>query len=271
MPQEPRVAILAPVRGETRIKPFMRMADSALLEGACNNMLFTYFDIDDPALGRLTTELPYDGLVVGPRVRLAKSWTALVNAAEHEGFEYLFFGADDITFSQGWDSNLIESLNSTGGIGWSYGFDGIWDHTLSKRSHGHLELPCHWLTTVETFRACGGFPEGMQHFYLDNVMRDIGLATDTLTLNRDVRIEHHHWSRRDNDVVRDQTYNDSLAETRGDQAMYAHWRKYLIGDAINAVLALRDKRDKVTALERASAPRPRAALTLGTSHSSQIS
>jgi hypothetical protein len=120
-----------------------------------------------------------------------------------------FFG-DDITFeTPGWDRLLLEKMP-----GISYPKDGRRD-----------DVPESQVVDSRIIQALGWLHEPtMRHFWVDNVLAEIGQANDCIYFRPDVVCTHHHYHA-DASAARDATYALSEVYVQRDEAAFRAWER----------------------------------------------
>ena len=224
MTSAPDLAVLVPSRG--------RPANVARLVEACektcraNTMLHFGFDDNDPQLRanlRVAHGWPYH---TGPRKGLA-AWTNDL-ADRNLGTPYLAsLGDDMVPITDGWDEQLIGGIEHMGG-GFAYPND-------RRRS----DVPEAVVISTPIVAALGWMcPPGIDHWYLDNVWRDLAVGAGCLLYCGDVIVEHRHPNV--TGEPGDATYNDAAESFNSDLAAYQRWRMRNMSRDISTVRAVRE-------------------------------
>lgn len=123
-------------------------------------------------------------------------------------------GDDNHPVTPEWDKKLIARLNGKNFVSCSDGW-----HTGGKN-----DLPCGaTFFSGDWFRAIGWlFLPKLQHLFIDNVWKDIGLATDSWVIDDSVVVTHDHPSR--NVFLQDDTFKRSESFFEHDRKRFIDWR-----------------------------------------------
>lgn len=176
--------LIIPTRGRpgNADRLFNALADTSsdLLHRVCFAV-----DHDDPALPEYEKKLP-PGVVrrveatpqrMGPVLN-----TVAMAYAEDPDFTHIgFMGDDHMPRTEIWDELLVDALGGDPGV--AYGNDLV--------QGGQLPTAC--IIDARLIRALGFMaPPGLQHLFIDDFWRDLGLAVGNLAYEEDVVIEHLH-------------------------------------------------------------------------------
>jgi hypothetical protein len=127
---------------------------------------------------------------------------------------FIGFGDDCEFVTKGWDVKLVSALNDMGGSGWVYANNG-------RRT----DIPEAWLVSADVVKFLGwyAYPH-LCHYYVDNVISDLGKRSDLIRFVPDVSIPHHHYSV-PGGVPKDELYSEAeqLFGQR-DLQTYQQWR-----------------------------------------------
>lgn len=224
-----RLAVLVPSRGRPGNIVRLHNAIQATADRPVD--IHVRVDLDDPAgydyralTAAHVSAYPSVTVHTGDRTRLARSWNELAEALHTQYDHFALWGDDVIPRTAGWDRLLTDPLMDR--PGWSYGLDGVWDHTFDRKIPGHLVLPTATVMSTDVYRAVGYVaPPGFRHLCVDLVWRDLGLATDRLNFRRDVTISHMHPCR--NLAATDAVYEEANSATtkRIDNNAFREWRE----------------------------------------------
>jgi len=225
------LVIITPSRGRPRqLRELIDACDSTA-EGAVR--VLPCLDNDDPDLDEYRKILPSAPRLVGDRKTLS-GWTnhaAQILADRSDPPAYLAsLGDDHRPRTKGWDRRLIEVIEAMDGPGIAYGNDLLQGE----------RVPTAWVVSVEIVRTLGWMMlPACEHLYVDNVVRDLGLAAGRIAYRPDVVIEHLHPAA--GKAAWDESYqrsNSSHMYAR-DLNAYQEWKTFhLPGDA-EKVRALR--------------------------------
>lgn len=238
-PSTPAVALLVPSRG--RPDKLARLYQACLETCTTDWYMLVGLDEDDSWLQAYIEPFEYwsrAGYWLNPRMGLA-SWTnELVSLASPEWRYLVSIGDDMVPVARGWDQMLVDEMPPGGGF--TYPEDG-------RRN----DIPECVMTTSEIVRALGWMAEPfLNHWYIDNVWRDLGTLTDSLRYVPWARVEHRHPNVKGGDKP-DGTYTDAAKSYDTDLASYQRWRlKRMHADAAT----VRRVREAHTSPERHTGP-----------------
>jgi hypothetical protein len=181
------LAILTPTRG--RPGSVARLLTAVCKTASLDVAVFLGVDDDDEMLEQYREELavvarPMVYLRTGPRTSLAE-WTNIlaVEACVRRVPFLASLGDDHVPATPGWDRTLVRAVQTLPGPGWAYGND------MFQGSR----LPTAWVQSSALFHTLGWvMPPDVRHMYVDNVVMDLGKATDRIVYRPDVTIEHRH-------------------------------------------------------------------------------
>ena len=178
----------------------------------CSDLLFI-LDPDDTS---------YDGMqwgeaataVLDPRDYLTGKLNKTAMAMA-DLYPVLMWLADDcVPETPAWDRIMLATLEELGGSGWVYPDD--------KRRN---DVPEHWMCSSDVAKTLGWFaPPYVQHYYMDNIVADIGKRAGLIHWCPQAVIRHEHYSVA-KDVEHDEVYQ-STEEMFGaaDLAAFQEWR-----------------------------------------------
>ena len=214
------LVLLVPTRGRPR--NITRLIGACAATCTSRYLIHFGFDDDDPYLqagldaadGHLTS--------VAPRMGLAP-WTNRLAFAHLDKPRLCSIGDDMVPETPGWDTRLCAAA---GPAGLAYPND-----------HRRDDIPECVVIASSVVRVLGWFCEpSLQHWYVDNVWRDLGLGTDVLRYLPDVHVVHHHPN-----VTGDRgdpTYWDAAGLMGADLVAYQRWRMYRMKEDIAKVRRL---------------------------------
>lgn len=139
--------------------------------------------------------------------------------------EFVFCGADDLTFGPGWDREALAVASETGA-----GVIGTWDGANPKTMAGeHATHPLVRRSYIEeyggTFDGTGSiYCELYDHQCVDNELVEVAQARGQWAFARKSKILHHHPIF-DRTVPMDATYKKALAGGRDDIALLMQRRR----------------------------------------------
>lgn len=187
------------------------------------------FDDDDPDLKasiKAAGGMPRP--FVGPR-RSMCAWTNHVAAAYASGYRALAsLGDDHVPRTKGWDTMLLDSLDTFGGTGIAYGNDEL-----------APDLPTAAVVTSDIVKALGWMClPGLSSYCPDNVWFDLGDGAGCLVHRMDVIIAHLHWT--SGLAPGDETYADAggFRLEHPDWAVYQAWRSERMAQDVATVKGL---------------------------------
>lgn len=196
-----------------RPKRLARLVESYLATQARVPTL-VLIDSNDPSLiDYFNLKLPLnwaivltDGVSMGGKVQAV--WP-MINKAD-----FVMLANDDHVFrTPGWDKICVDALKTNAMVSTSDG----WTDEKNTLPKG---LTC-W--RGDLLRAVGYiFPKGLNHMFIDNVWRDIGLGANCWKVLDNVIVEHEHATRKEE--WKDSTHNASEAFHAADAKRYMQWR-----------------------------------------------
>lgn len=177
--------------------------------------LIIYLDDDDPeAPNYRRYKDPRITVEVGPRRRLVAATNYGVET--HPDYEYYgSMGDDHIPMTEGWDTKLIERIESNNGWGIAYGDD------LLK----HEQLPTACIMSANIIQAIGYMClPALIHLYVDDFWKELGAATGMLFYEPSVVVEHVHPF--GGKVPMDEGYKESnsIANFNHDHEVFIDWK-----------------------------------------------
>lgn len=117
---------------------------------------------------------------------------------------------DEFIATDGWDKTLIEAA---GNLNISHGNNG-WQS--DRRIHGFMTVGGDLVREIGYM-----FPQGMWHWYSDDVYEAIAARTGFRRFCRDVKIENRHWML--GNVKKDKTYELSESRNVQDREIFFRW------------------------------------------------
>lgn len=125
---------------------------------------------------------------------------------------YGMIGDDEIVKSDGWDEKLI----AAGGDWYIAHSNDEWQS--HRRIHGYAAFG------GELIRSIGYIaPQGMWHWYIDNVWEDLSGALGLKKMCEDVITEHKHYI--SGKAEKDATYELGESRAMQDEEIYCRWRQ----------------------------------------------
>jgi glycosyltransferase involved in cell wall biosynthesis len=185
------------------VRSFQQTADMAHLVLVVDSDDDSYDRLELPGVSRIT--LPHGP--VSAKVNFGAGW------ALDGGYRAVaFFGDDSLFHTPHWDTRIMEALDAMGGSGMVYVND-----------LGRSAVPCNMTISSDIVRALGYFDEPtMNHYFVDDVWKDLGLSTRCLAYLEDVVVEHLHWVW--NKSPRDEVYlTTQAANFDRDSAAFDRW------------------------------------------------
>ena len=162
----------------------------------------------------------------GPRQGLG-AWTNEVAVASMAGYRALAsFGDDHVPVTPGWDKLLLEAIDGMGGTGIAYPNDQVRDDVCEA-----------WVQSSDIVRRLGWMCEPtLNHWWVDQVIHDLGDSAGCLKYLPDVLVPHKHPAAGKAQV--DATYRDSGRHIDADRAAYEVWRAQRMAADVATVRAL---------------------------------
>ena len=222
------LAVLVPSRG--RPQNVARLVEACGKTCRANTVLVFGFDDNDPCKAA-NIDAAGDALVsTGTRAGLGKWTNRLIvpYLLSDDPPPYLAsIGDDMVPVTDGWDEQLIGGIERMGG-GFAYPND--------RRRH---DVPEAVVISTPIVRALGWMcPPGIDHWYLDNVWRDLAVGAGCLLYCGDVIVEHRHPNV--TGLPGDATYNDAAQSFDSDLAAYQRWRMRNMSRDISTVRGVRE-------------------------------
>ncbi len=125
-----------------------------------------------------------------------------------------WFGDDCVPETPGWDKLMLDTLATLGGTGWVYPDD--------KRRN---DVPEQWMCSSDVVKALGWFaPPSLSHYYIDNVIAELGKRAGMIRWCPQAVIRHEHYS------VTPATEHDEVYRSTeemfgaSDRAAFQEWR-----------------------------------------------
>lgn len=191
------------------------------------------FDDDDPslrksALAAVSADVQVK-VVTGPRRGLAE-WTNVLALAAADFYPALAsFGDDHVPQTPGWDKLLLDAIEGMGGTGISYPNDQV-----------RADVCEAWVMSSGIVRALGWMCEpSLAHWYVDNVIHDLGTRAGCLQYLPDVIVRHNHPAAGRGQF--DKTYFDAYEGLHDDRRAYEAWCATRRSADVAKVRALRGK------------------------------
>lgn len=213
-----KTVILVPSRG--RVGRLEKMINSANSLASRKIDILVGIDQDDPMCDgyfRLGSKIGNVSMFCGPRNSLS-GWTndLAKTAIESYGTDDVYLvsmGDDHKVKSSAWDIKLINAINRLSGPGFSYGDD------LMNGSG----LCTAWMASAQVVEELGWMMlPPCNHMYVDNVIMELGQATNRLAYVQSVIIEHLHPVMEKAKI--DETYVQGSMNIGNDLHAFNNWR-----------------------------------------------
>ena len=134
----------------------------------------------------------HGNVVIDPRASVVEKLNKAAGNVIDDYDHIMHLGDDCIFVTEHWDTKMLDLLDSMGGSGWVY-------PNNKRRS----DVPECWLVSTDVVKEMGWFlMPALNHYYVDNVIAEIGKRTSLIRFAKDVVIEHKHYS-----VSRDTEYD----------------------------------------------------------------
>jgi len=227
----PDLAVLVPSRGRPR--NVRRLVEACKATCRAETRLVFGFDDDDPELQASIMAADGAEFSTAPRMGLA-AWTNRL-ASLHMSAPYLASMGDDmVPVTTGWDELLIGANHELGG-GFTY-------PELGRGvEHGRQpDIPECVVVDTRIVAALGWMCQpSLNHWYVDNVWRDLGTGADCFAYVPAAVILHKHPNVPGGDRV-DRTYTDAARSYEHDLTVYQRWRLRGMREDISAVRRVRE-------------------------------
>lgn len=200
------------------MESFEQTADDA-------ELLFVTDDDDDSY-----EEMDWRGhahIEMSPRGTTVEKLNATVVGMGAEYEHLMWTGNDHVFVTPHWDTMMLKALTELGGSGWVYPNNG-------RRA----DIPETWLVSSDVVRLLNWFAyPALNHYYIDNVIGDLGKRSGLMKYCPDVIIEHKHYQV-DREVEHDALYREAEEKfADADIKTFHAWRGGM--DAAVAVSRLR--------------------------------
>jgi hypothetical protein len=173
--------VVVPTRGRRENTERFLRSFEATAELPANVCLIT--DDDDMSYDDITLP-PSVGIICIPRAstQVKVNYAAIPGALTHRAV--MFLGDDNVFTTAGWDHRIMDRLsNIAAGM--------VHVNDLGGRES---LIACNMAISSEIIRELGWFDEpSMNHFGVDNVWMELGVAANCLSYLPDVVIEHRHY------------------------------------------------------------------------------
>jgi hypothetical protein len=151
-----------------------------------------------------------------------------MNEVSSKVCEFLFLGADDLCFCQGWDLHAVATAEATGAS--VIGTDDLGNATVQRGDHS-----THSLVRRSYISEQGGswdgpgivYHEGYDHQYVDSELVAVAKQRGEWAFARSSKVEHMHYFW--NKSHKDATYEKALAKSSEDNKLWAHRRRLYRG------------------------------------------
>lgn len=203
--------IITPTR--KRPENAQRLIDTVAATATAQTDLLLAIDDDDDSYAGLKCTSNVT-VVRGPR-KSCPEWTNEIALERGSGYRALAsFGDDHEPVTYGWDTAMLEGIDSMGGIAITYGND-----TLQG-----INLPtAPVMSSVIVAELKWMFLPGLRRLFADNVWKDIGQEAKCLKYMPGVVIRHYHAAF--GTAPMDASYAESAASWTHDEAFYWDWHE----------------------------------------------
>lgn len=161
--------------------------------------------------------------VMGPQLKLVEKLNLTALGWEKEGYLCVGFMGDDCVFmTPGWEDVIIHWQKKHKGI--CYGNDLLQGENLPNNVFIHVDII-----------AALGFmaPPELQHYYIDNYWKDLGLRLNNIQYFENVVIEHRHWSNQKEQ--KDATYTNAESLMGQDRAAWDNYRETKLAEDVQII------------------------------------
>lgn len=215
------LAILVPSRG--RPERFRELLDAIAEHSSAETIVYLGTDYDDPDLAgyvHAVTDHVVPVLHITDERKSLAGWTnslARTALAGDSQVAYLAsLGDDHRPRTNGWDMQLIHAIERTlSGPGFAYGNDLLQGQ----------RMPTAWVASALAVKALGWMMQpGLEHMYVDNVIKDLGAEAGRLAYVSSVIVEHAHPIA--GKVEWDESYRESnrAEQYEHDRKAFEEWR-----------------------------------------------
>ena len=180
-----------------------REIQQKIAESDASGIIHLYKNIDLP--------IGWEIIINQGNAGLCGAMNRVFNQYPNENF-YGLITDDEFVCSDGWDKTLAEAASdwniSHGNNGWQ----------SDRRIHGFMTIGGNLAREVGYL-----MPQGLWHWYSDDVWETIANAADLRKYCRDVKIENRHWML--GNAKKDKTYELSESRNIQDNEIFLRWRK----------------------------------------------
>ena len=209
--------VLVPSRG--RPANVERLVRACALTCTADTRLHFAFDDDDPQLYANITAAAGHRYTTGPRQGLT-AWTndlAARHVKRDDAAALASIGDDMVPVTHGWDTALLAAIPAVGGMSWPEDLRGP-EHGRDPTVPEAIVITTRIVAAL-TWMAC----PMMDHWFIDNVWRDLGRLAGCITHCPDVIVKHLHPNVPGGDQA-DRTYTEAAARFTADRNAYTRWR-----------------------------------------------
>jgi hypothetical protein len=176
---------------------------------------------------------PMVGVTIIPRMKLAPKLNYVIEGfVTVGGYKTIGFVGDDVVFqTEDWEAEIVKWHDSNVGI--SYCNDLLQGETL----------PNNVFISAEIVQALGFMvPRELQHYYIDNFWKDLGIRLGKLKYFPDTIIEHMHWSNSKSE--KDELYTESEKMMGQDQQAFDKYRELAMAADVQKIKNYDSRRTK---------------------------
>jgi hypothetical protein len=212
--------VIVPTRKRPElVKQFIKSFD----ETTDNADLLFVTDGDDDSYD----DFPWEGHTVSclnPRGNVVEKLNYAAKEFMNDYDEIMHLGDDCVFVTPHWDTKMHDILTDMGGSGWVYPNNG-------RRS----DVPESWLVSTDVLKELGWLANPlMHHYYVDNVIAELGKRTSLIRYASDVVIAHKHYSV-SKDTGYDQVYLE--AEQLHGQHDLMQWQMWSSSNQVAAIVS----------------------------------
>lgn len=162
-------------------------------------------------------------IIVGERRDLCEKTNILIPIALKQDHKiFCSVGDDHVFLTPGWEDRIIEWQNANKGI--CYCNDLLQFENLPTNVFIHRDI-------IEPLGYMA--PPVLEHYFIDNYWKDLGLRLNNIHYFPDIVIEHRHWS--NNKSVKDATYAEVEAKFRQDQKVWDAYRETELANDVKKI------------------------------------
>lgn len=224
------IIIIVPSRG--RPDNAKRLIDSWEARTQGKSDLMFVLDEDDchPYFQLANAPKVFFNVLLGPRKDLCEKTNIPIPELLKSNHKiFCSVGDDHLFLTPGWEDRIIEWQNEHKGI--CYCNDLLQYENLPTNVFIHRDI-------IEPLGYMA--PPVLEHYFIDNYWKDLGLRLNNIKYFPDIIIEHKHWS--NGKSQKDSTYADVEAKFRQDQITWDAYRQTELANDVKKIQLWQNKK-----------------------------